>query len=76
MLQSLAPVPSNETDGLNVAEPFDNTADTAEVGVTETFAVTSAGAANAPGASVRTIAIARTSESSLRFIVFIKSFLS
>ncbi len=73
MLQSLALVPSNETDGLNVAEPFDNTA---EVGVTETFAVTSVGAASAPGASVRTIAIARTSESSLRFIVFIKSILS
>ena len=33
-------------------------------------------AASAPGASVRTIAIARTSESSLRFIVFIKSILS
>lgn len=32
--------------------------------------------ASAPGASVRTIAIARTSESSLRFIVFIKSILS
>ena len=33
-------------------------------------------AASAPGASVRTIAIARTSESSLRFIVFIKSILA